>query len=380
MLVVLLVTLLGAAIGEHPQTCANTEAGIDFAGNDCCGGTKTLNSTEQCCTACSEAKDMGCRFWTYAAELQHCYLKSSDTGRRKSSGHSSGPVPSGPAPSGPVDNFRWPFSPSPFVVAENPRDGLPDFDPLQGNYSSKTIACPASMQRDCCGLSHGDESCGPTSCTTRPCDGGIYCAAFANTHKFNETKWLPNLNSSANHRIPINRTRRNILQRAVGWLAIHAPYLKCHTPDVKYGVAETCAADDPLSCPMFGHTASCEGYVTMAHGAPGYDDSGDRVIIPCSTLEPGDGCFHHDSYPKGGVNHVWMFREWATPPNTSSKFPGLMRLYQMGGGKGAVNMNTQTAGGHGESGPVKDCNIAKKGPCIVCFRYAHLVNETGRPI
>jgi hypothetical protein len=59
------------------------------------------------------------------------------------------------------------------------------------------------------------------------------------------------MNASAPSRKPVPRTRKNILQRAVGWLAAHAPYLKCHTPDVKYGLAESCAEDDPADCPRW---------------------------------------------------------------------------------------------------------------------------------
>ena len=272
------------------------------------------------------------------------------------------------AASGKHELWRWPFAPSPYVVEKNPRDNLPDFS-LDGdsavNFTSKTLACPAPMQRPCCGAPHGgDEACGPKSCTTRPCANGLYCANFANAAKWNTTQYLPHMNgSTAAHRPALNRTRRNILQRAVGWLATHAPYLKCHTPGVKYGLAEACAADDEASCPRYGHTGSCEGYVGMAHGAPGYDDEGDRTVIPCAEMLPGDGCFHHDKFPGGGVNHVWLFREWANPGNTT-----LMRLYQMGGGGGAVNMKTQTK-------QTKDCGVAKKGPCIVCFKYSHIVDE-----
>jgi hypothetical protein len=40
----------------------------------------------------------------------------------------------------------------------------------------------------------------------------------------------------------------------------------------------------------------------------------------------------------------------------------------MGGGGGAVNVKTQTK----ES---KDCGVSGKGPCIVCFKYSHIVDE-----
>jgi hypothetical protein len=195
----LLSTVLVLATAVARQSCPDVETGVDLNGNDCCGGKQTLNSTVACCGACQQKASVGCRFWTYDADLKHCYLKSSNAGKRKSSGHVSGsaqgpspppPTPATPAP-GPAGAgaWRWPFAPSPYVVASNPRDGLPDFS-LEGaaNYTSTTISCPLTMQRDCCGLSHGDESCGASTCTTRPCDNGVYCANFANAKKFNTTQ------------------------------------------------------------------------------------------------------------------------------------------------------------------------------------------------
>ena len=58
------------------QHCPSIENGTDFHGHDCCGGTLTLNSTEACCTACQSKATSGCRFWTFAAHLNHCYLKN----------------------------------------------------------------------------------------------------------------------------------------------------------------------------------------------------------------------------------------------------------------------------------------------------------------
>jgi hypothetical protein len=102
-----------------------------------------------------------------------------------------------------------------FRCVQKPSRWPPGFRPSPRELQQQDNRLSSCNAADCCGLSHGDASCGPTSCISRPCDGGSYCAAFANTHKFNKTKWLPNLNSYDNHRIPINprinRTRRNIL-------------------------------------------------------------------------------------------------------------------------------------------------------------------------
>eukprot|EP00658_Telonema_sp_P-2_P021053 TRINITY_DN18357_c0_g1_i2.p1 TRINITY_DN18357_c0_g1~~TRINITY_DN18357_c0_g1_i2.p1 ORF type:complete len:305 (+),score=63.09 TRINITY_DN18357_c0_g1_i2:159-1073(+) len=263
--------------------------------------------------------------------------------------------------------WRYPFA-SPGLVTTNPRDGLPDFAlfDTRDNFTHKTLSCPIELQQPCCDEGgHGDEGnkCCSDPHATRFCRGGLYCDNTVKAIRAdNASALIPHFKGAGNTRHSVPRTRRNILQRAVGWLATHAPYLGCHTPKVKYGVIETCAEDDPAECPEYSHTASCEGFVTMAHGAPGYDDLGDRTIIDCKDLKPGDGCFHHDKYPGGGVNHVWMFREWSTPGKI-----GPMRLYQMGGGGGGVNMVNQTK-------QTKFCDEAKRGPCIVCFKYSHIVD------
>ena len=112
----------------------------------------------------------------------------------------------------PTTWWRWPFSPSPYVTI-NPRDGLPDFSMTgksTSNFTARSIACPAELQRACCGLSHGDEKCGPKSCKTRPCAGGLYCANFR--EDVNRSKWMPHFKGSGNTRKAINRTRTNILQ------------------------------------------------------------------------------------------------------------------------------------------------------------------------
>ena len=56
------------ALATAGEQCAiNIETGIDFSGNDCCGGLQTVGSVEECCNACQ--LKTGCQFWTYAAGL-----------------------------------------------------------------------------------------------------------------------------------------------------------------------------------------------------------------------------------------------------------------------------------------------------------------------
>ena len=82
------------------QNCSGVETNIDLTGNDCsaCGGTQTLNSTAECCAACQARAADGCKFWTLASDLNHCYLKTSDAGRQSRDHHVSGSADPAPSP------------------------------------------------------------------------------------------------------------------------------------------------------------------------------------------------------------------------------------------------------------------------------------------
>jgi len=261
--------------------------------------------------------------------------------------------------------FRYPYSDSTFVRNSSASDGLPDFT-LQDavkNFTSSSIACPAVLQRPCCLESGSDNNC-DCNCKDgmRFCKGGLFCANIVHQGwplYDNKSKWIPNYVGNPLHRPIVNRTRRNILERGIAWLAMHSPYLGCGTPSVSYTLTEGCASDDPPHCPQYSHTASCQGFVQMAYGAKTYDAKGDRVVIDCHDIRPGDAVAHHGK--SGGVSHVFLFRNWV------KRNALRMRIWQMGGEHGAANVAIQQI--------MPLCSRTKTQKCYSCFGYKHIVEE-----
>ena len=108
--------------GQQQANCSGIEPNVDLSGNDCCGGTKTLNSTGECCAACQAHEADGCKFWTFASDLSHCYLKTSDAGRQSRDQHVSGSVePPSPAPHpSPAPAGKCPVVPEPPAAPHPP--------------------------------------------------------------------------------------------------------------------------------------------------------------------------------------------------------------------------------------------------------------------
>lgn len=274
--------------------------------------------------------------------------------------------------------FRFPYPHSPFVVANNSKDGLPDFtyfDLDNASLTPETIQCPGALQNNCTETGPwGDEKCGTDK--LQGCRGGLYCD-ISKSHMKKVgllDQFAPNLHkpSSGKNVTSVPRTRRNILQRAIGWLATHAPYFGCHVSKFKYDGLEMCAADDPVECPQRTYTLTCEGLVEMAYGSPAYGGGGkDATNIHYSELQPGDAITEVKNNPgkKPGINHFVMFREWVVPNKTA-------RVYQMGGDHGTTNMIAVFGSLTGKS---KWCDdYSKKNRPLRCHgtrKYAHLVDE-----
>merc|ERR1719469_1250671 len=89
-----------------PLSCGPVEVDIDYGGNDI--ENHQVGDAESCCQMCTGSVE--CTFWSYG--LGKCFMKTSDSGRKTSSGFTSGasgmpaPMPS-PSPSplscGPVE-------------------------------------------------------------------------------------------------------------------------------------------------------------------------------------------------------------------------------------------------------------------------------------
>lgn len=223
-----------ASVLSVSQHCSSsTEQAIDLAGHDCCGGIQTLNTTQHCCLACQKQANAGCRFWTYAAELKHCYLKSSDAGRRKSSGHTSGAMgvspnascprvlepAASPHPPLPAGQYRFPYNNS-FII-KNIGDGCPDIDIYK--FGNGAEACPAVWQDECSTKKGSDEDVQFCECGTPSAGGKVQKGCYQCTGQphhlqrkpCNVTAWKEN--DLCGRYPPI--TRRQIIERALGWVS-----------------------------------------------------------------------------------------------------------------------------------------------------------------
>lgn len=242
-----------------------------------------------------------------------------------------------------AEYFRWPYKHSPYVIESNKRDGLPDFSFDAGAPKAKltpsTISCPEIMQHACTSdaklpkMSGTHVSCGTDG--NQGCYGGLTC--FFETDTMNSTtlkEYVPNFTGAVQSIFgkksrKLQMTRRTILQRAIGWLALNAPYFGCHVPAIKYTAIETCAEDDDAKCPQYSWTATCEGLTAMPLDSTAYGGNYDTAASNYWKLQPGDVITHHT--PSGGTAHFMLFREWVEVNKTA-------RIYQMGGGTGSANL------------------------------------------
>ena len=247
------------------------------------------------------------------------------------------------------------------------------------NFTRKTIACPPLLQNECCTNKKRCSAKYPKRyCETghRVCEGGIYCQIIYGDAKpaFSKLPFGPDDVSNryvflgkefqgtpGADRTPQNRTRRSILQRAIGWIAMNAPYQGCGTPAYQHTIIETCAEDETTNCPNYLYTGSCNGLIEMALGTP--DKKGvpqEMHNISCSDLEPGDVMRYNSQ--KGGWAHYTIFRSWV------GDVLGDARVYQMGGEEGTANVDVVTAD--------KFCtNAHKRFKCYSCTRYNYIQEE-----
>jgi len=245
----------------------------------------------------------------------------------------------------PSDVWRFPYSSNKYVVGHGMHDQLPDFAfaDENGTFTPETIACPAALQqKSCTGKHTGDDHGCCENKSQHWAAGGIWCESLIHDIQRKANQTVPNFIGKGLARPAISRTRENILQRAIGWLAVHTPYLSCGTPKTRFTAIETCAQGDPEECPQYTHTASCEGFIHMAWGMPGAPHDNPpgfknlTAYIEYTSLKPGDAVSIHSS--KGDEPHVIMFREWID----TKQVGGAFRLYQMGGEHGAANMAVKT--------------------------------------
>ena len=256
-----------------------------------------------------------------------------------------------------------------YVVIEDSKDGLPDytFFDEEKKYTPATLACPKEL------VKHVYKSRPNDKCTIK---GNMFCdVEHTKGHPVhdNSSYYTPYWRGDKvkDKAGPQPRTRRNILQRAIGWVALHAPYHgQCGTSNYRGSTPETCAEDDPVECPQWGHTPSCQGIVAMAWGTYGASFNGKKDIshpIDCANLLPGDQLILNG--PTGHILHQFLFRKWINKPLEKFKF------YQIGGMHGAGS--TDIAGPDLHPWCSKAENVTRL--CYHCSRYDHVVEEDAKP-
>eukprot|EP00035_Acanthoeca_spectabilis_P038317 m.52169 g.52169 ORF g.52169 m.52169 type:complete len:397 (+) comp9086_c0_seq2:79-1269(+) len=353
VIVVLLGNVATSATAVLPNAgnCTNLRIDIDLSGHDCgaCGGTKTLNSTAACCAACQEHAAHGCKFWTYATDLRHCYLKTSDAGSRKSGHHVSGSLPgptskacpvvaeppAPPHPPLPAGQYRFPYN-NPHIV-HDVGDGCPGLN--LDTFDNGAEEC-AAVWRDECWATHGsDEDPGYCECGTPRAGGSPQHNCYQCIGQPSHLERKPaNVTAYKNDDMcgrypPI--TRRQIIERALGWV----------TNGFNYGIfnrseggntPETCGSEDEAECPQYSYESVCNGLLEMSWKSddtnigPGKSKSWPPVKIDCLDVRPGDW-LHIGA-------HMQMFRRWLNGSGLGKEFV----LYQMGGGWGKANAVVKT--------------------------------------
>ena len=82
---------------DYEQLNCSVEPNTDMSGFDI-GRAKSSKTIGECCDACRS--NISCSFWTFFNSNSSCYLKSSDAGRRRTTGSISGSSTPPPKPSG----------------------------------------------------------------------------------------------------------------------------------------------------------------------------------------------------------------------------------------------------------------------------------------
>ena len=329
------------------QNCSGIETDIDLSGHDCaaCGGTQTLNSTAECCAACQQHASDGCKFWTYASDLKHCYLKTSDAGRRSNHHHTSGSVSPSPGPSScpvvpepaalphpplPTGNYRYPYN-NKYIVSDI-GDGCPGLD-LE-NFNNDAEQCAAEWRYECSATHGSDEDPKDCECGSPNAGGSAHEGCYQCLGQPHHLERKPANVTAYKHNDMCGRyppiTRRQIIERALGWVTNGFTYGTFNHSNGG-GTPETCGSEDEKECPQYSYEAVCNGLLEMSwksddtNTGPGKSKSWPPTKIDCLDVRPGD--WLHIGH------HMQMFRRWINGSGIGKEFV----LYQMGGGWGKAN-------------------------------------------
>jgi hypothetical protein len=286
----------------------------------------------------------GCKFWTFASELKHCYLKTSDAGRTGSARHVSGSL-SGPGPkecpvvaeppaplhpSLPDGHYRFPYNNQ--YITHDAGDGCPGID--LDNFDNGAEGC-AAVWHDECSPTHGsDEDPGSCQCGSPSAGGSPRKGCYQCIGQPSHLERKPANVTAYNHNDMCGRyppiTRRQIIERALGWVTNGFNYGRFNKTDGG-GTPETCGSEDEAACPQYSYESVCNGLLEMSwksddtNFGPGKGKTWPPVKVDCMDVKPGDW-LHIGS-------HMQMFRRWLNGSGIGKEFV----LYQMGGGWGKAN-------------------------------------------
>ena len=275
------------------------------------------------------------------------------------------------APGGHAAAVTYPY---PGLTANASSDGLPRY-----TGAGDAEACPPSQRRACAPCpARGpcDKGC-PTLSKSRCCEGTHYCAALP-------AAWFPGSEpvwgSKTPHPLrPI--TRRQILERALGWVALGLEYKwPGDGSGQPFSAIESCAAADPdPDCPHVRYGGSsvsagpgpdCSAFVEMAWqiGLGSGRSNSTSVRVDCADVQPGDAVSYQPNGPGNSAtgfphgSHIFLFREWTE--RSSNRW----RIYQMGGEVGKAN---EAVGGQWPTVYEPDK--------MYCLRRLNLVDELTLP-
>lgn len=254
--------------------------------------------------------------------------------------------------------MTYPYSVYTDLVHDWAGDGLPEyFGAVNGGGGE---ACPPPVRYKC-------EPC-PGSCDGKAMDDKPYHRKCGpSTKQPNNSSYCDHWSITVAHMKQVNdysinkrkgvspMTRRQILERATGWIAMGFSYKTYNERPEDWGVdaLETCAKTEspnaPLSldCPQFVTGGACCGFAAMAWQT---EECARMGKISCGDLQPGD------SISTASKDHIMIFRRWMDDKNST------LRKYQSGGGRGM-------------------CNIADapRNKNSLCYRRHNIVHEDGAP-
>jgi hypothetical protein len=219
------------------------------------------------------------------------------------------------------ETLTWPFMLGNISVVGYSENGTVIYT---GNNEANI--CPPAHKQECCPCNA--PSCDddpPVNCPRgrRPCKFDYFCDLVepVTTSVASAKPIIPEKKKQPDTFQLEPMTRRNLLQRAVGWVAHGFPYANDGVGECNF---ETCGENDTTNgCPNRRYVSVCNGLIAMSwrvnNNSP---DNATSYCVDCKKLIPGDAIAFE--------SHWIMFLGWSQPYTHA-------KVWQMGGGPGKAN-------------------------------------------